>query len=68
MPKINIYQSRRDFFWAKQEDDETPEKHWIKLITLEKNVTLKTSNYLYHNSLQALPTRIFRRNYSVKKR
>ena len=28
MPKRNTYQSRGDFFWAKQEENETPEEHW----------------------------------------
>ena len=37
MPKRNTYHSRGDFFWAKQEENETPEEHWKKLITLEKN-------------------------------
>ena len=36
MPKRNTYHSRGDFFWAKQEVNETPEEHWEKLITLEK--------------------------------
>ena len=35
MAKRNTYHSRRDFFWANQEENETPEKHWKKLITLE---------------------------------
>ena len=29
--------SRGNFFWAKQEDNETPEDHWRKLVLLEKN-------------------------------
>ena len=37
MPKRNTYHSRGDFFWAKQEDNETPEEHWKNLTTLEKN-------------------------------
>ena len=36
MPKRNTYHSRGDFFWAKQEENETPEEHWRKLVTLEK--------------------------------
>ena len=41
MPKRNTCHSRGDFFWAKQEENETPEEHWKKLITLEKNCELK---------------------------
>ena len=41
MPKRNTYHSRGDFFWAKQEENETPEEHWKKLITLEKNCEFK---------------------------
>ena len=42
MPKKRTYHSCGDFFWAKQEDNETPKEHWKKLITLEKNATSKT--------------------------
>ena len=41
MPKSNTYHSRRDFFWDKQEENETPEEHWKKLITLAKNCEYK---------------------------
>ena len=41
MPKRNTNHSRGDFFWAKQEENETPEEHWKKLITLEKNCEFK---------------------------
>ena len=41
MPKRNTYHSRGVFFGAKQEKNETPEEHWKKLITLEKNATSK---------------------------
>ena len=41
MPKRNTYHSRENFFWAKQEENETPEEHWKKLITLEKNCEFK---------------------------
>ena len=41
MPKRNSYHSRGDFFWAKQEDNETHEEHWKKLVTLEKNCDFK---------------------------
>ena len=41
MPKRNTYHSRGDFFWAKQEENETPEKHWRKLVSLEKKCEFK---------------------------
>ena len=41
MPKKNTYHSRGDFFSAKQEENETPEDHWKKLVTLEKNCDFK---------------------------
>ena len=41
MPKRNTYHSRRDFSRAKQEDNETPEEHWRKLVSLEKNCEFK---------------------------
>ena len=41
MPKRNTYHSCGDFFWAKQEENETPEEHWKKLITLGKNCEFK---------------------------
>ena len=37
IPKRKTYHSREDFFWAKQEENETPEEHWRKLVSLEKN-------------------------------
>ena len=41
MPKRNTYHSRGDLFWAKQEENQTPEEHWKKVITLEKNCEFK---------------------------
>ena len=41
MPKRNIYRSRGDFFWAKQEKNETSEEHWRKLVSLEKKCEFK---------------------------
>ena len=41
MPKKKTYHSCGDFFWAKQEDNETPEERWKKFITLEKNCNFK---------------------------
>ena len=37
MPKRYTYNSCGDFFWAKQEEHETPEEHWRKLVSLERN-------------------------------
>ena len=41
MPKRITYHSRGDFFRAKQEDNETPEDHWRKLVSLEGNCEFK---------------------------
>ena len=41
MPKWNTYISRGGFFWAKQEANETPEDHWQKLVSLERNCEYK---------------------------
>ena len=30
LPKRNTYHSRGEFFWAKQEENDTPEEHWKK--------------------------------------
>ena len=44
MPKRNTYHNRGDFFWAKQEENETPEDYWRKLVSLEKDCVSKISN------------------------
>ena len=41
MPKRNTYHNRGDFFWAKQEDNETLEDHWRKLVSLAGNCEFK---------------------------
>ena len=41
MPKRNSYHNRGDFFWAKQEENETPEDHWRKLVSLAKDCEFK---------------------------
>ena len=41
MPKRNTYHNRGDFFWAKQEENETPEDNWRKLVSLEKDCEFK---------------------------
>ena len=40
MPKRNTYHNRGDF-WAKQEENQTPEEHWKKLMTLEQTCEFK---------------------------
>ena len=70
MPKRNTYHSRGDFFWAKQEENETPEEHWRKLVSLEKIVNSRISNkkiYLFRNSSPVLPTKNYGKNLSAKK-
>ena len=41
MSKRHTYHNRGDFFWAKQENNETPEDHWRKLVSLERNCEFK---------------------------
>ena len=41
MPKRNTYHSCGVFFCTKQEENETPEEHWKKLVSLEKNCEFK---------------------------
>ena len=41
MPKRNTYHNRGDFFWAKEEENETPEDHWRKLLSVEKDCEFK---------------------------
>ena len=36
LPKRNTYRNRRDFFWAKQSEEETPEEFWRRLIEIEE--------------------------------
>ena len=42
MPKRNTYHYRRDFFWAKQTEEETPEEFWRRLIEIEKECNFNT--------------------------
>ena len=42
MPKRNTYHNRRDFFWAKQTEEETPEEFWRRLIEIEKECNFNT--------------------------
>ena len=39
---MNTYQSRGDFFWAKQTEEETPEEFWRRLIEIEKKCKFNT--------------------------
>ena len=41
VPKRNTYHSRGYSFWAKQEENETPEEHFRKVVSLEKNCEFK---------------------------
>ena len=41
MPNRYANDSRGDFFWAKQEENETTEEHWKKQITLGRNCEFK---------------------------
>ena len=41
MSKRNTYHSRGAFFWAKQEENDTREKHWRELVSREKNCEIK---------------------------
>ena len=36
LPKRNTYHNRREFFWPKQTETETPEDFWRRLIEIEK--------------------------------
>ena len=41
LPKRNTCHNRREFFWTKQIEAETPEDFWRRLIKIGKNVILK---------------------------
>ena len=42
LPKRNTYHSRKDFFWAKQTEEKTPEEFWRRLIEIEKECNFNT--------------------------
>ena len=70
MPKRNTYHSRGDFFWANQEDNETPEEHWRKLVSLEKNCEfkdIKQEDLLISNLSLVLPIKNYGKNSPAKK-
>ena len=69
MPKRNTYHSREDFFWAEQKENETPEEHWEKLITLEKNCEfkdIKQEVLLISKLITSKTDKKLRENLSVK--
>ena len=41
LPKRNTYHNRREFFWSKQTESETPEDFWRRLIEIEKKCTFE---------------------------
>ena len=65
MPKRNTYHNR-DFFWAKQTEDETPEEFWRRLIEKECNFTtispeeLLISKYMTAITDKKLPDKIMK--------
>ena len=69
MPKRKTYDSRGDFFWAKQEDNETPEEHCKKLITLKKLRLQKhkTERPPHSTFITSITDKKLRENSSVKK-
>ena len=47
LPKRNTYHNGRDFFWAKQTEEESPEEFWRRLIEIEKECNFHTiSKYM----------------------
>ena len=48
LPEGNKYNSRGEFFWAKQTDTETPEDHWEKLVELEKQCVFRDFSTEFH--------------------
>ena len=70
MPKRNTYHSRGDFFWAEKEENETPEEHWKKLVTLEKNCyfkNIKQEDILISKFITSITDKKFGKNLYVKK-
>ena len=70
MPKRITYQSHVDFFWAKREDNETPEEHWKTLITLETNwdfKDIKQEALLISKFITSMTDKKLRENLSLKK-
>ena len=58
MLKRNTYHSRGDFFWAKQEENETPEEHWRKLISLDKKLRIQR-----HQTRKPIDIKIYHQYY-----
>ena len=42
LPNWNTYHNRRDFFWAKQTEEGTPEEFWRRLNEIEKECNFNT--------------------------
>ena len=70
MPKWNTDHSRGDFFWAKQEENETPEEHWRKLVSLERNCEfrdMKQEDLRISKFITNITNKKLRENSSAKK-
>ena len=70
MPKQNTYHSRGDFFSAKQEENETPEEHWRKLVCQEKNCEfkdIKQEDLLISNFITSITDKKLREKLSREK-
>ena len=55
MLKRNTYHSQGDFFWAKQENNETPEEHWKKLAVQKsiRSTKVNSVNFLVKKSMKS---------------
>ena len=65
MPKCNTYHNRGEFFWTKQEDNETPEDHWRKLVSLGRNCEfkdIKQENLLISKFITSITEKKLREN------
>ena len=70
MPNRNTYHSCGDFFWTKQEVNETPEEHWKKLVTLKQNCdfkNIKHEDILTSKFITCITDKKFGRSLSVKR-
>ena len=70
MPQRNTYHSRGDFFWTKQEENETPERQWRKLVSIEKNCEfedIKQEDLLISKFITSITDKKLRENSSPKK-
>ena len=70
MPKLNVYHSRGDFVWAKQEENETPQVHWRKLVSLEEDCQfkdIKQGDLLISKVITSNFDKTYEKNLSVRK-